>query len=358
MNCLKRMQKFFSSVVAVTFFVTNTLIPIPVVYAMPAGRQAANAEFPAFIPGFQIPAEFGKVTDVIRSPISDTRLLIHIQEAHANYDAQTNIRNILEHLSKNYGVKLILLEGAGNKLHPELFNFFPKDKELNGAITDSLMKAGQLTGAEVFMINNLGERETGNVERKNAVERGTNNAIVRRSPRSVRRTESVTAFGVENAGAYAENREAYRNVYEDRKLTESFLDAFYRQWQKSADQALNKPLREFLDNETAFEEERLPLQDWMGFLKTAAARDLKLDLDNVREQRDWPVLVRYFRLRSLDGKIDLAKTEKEKQEFFNMLKGTGNGEQATKSFSDKRSSQDVPRGGLSGHVFETLKKEM
>ena len=71
---------------------------------------------------------------------------------------------------------------------------------------------------------------------------------------------AAEAYGVENPEAYARNREAYRQVYENRKLTESFLDAFYRQWQKAADRVLQKPLRELLDRETAFELSRTQLR--------------------------------------------------------------------------------------------------
>ena len=129
MNCLKRLQRSLAGFVAITFLVTNTLTPAPI-------AQASNVESPAFVSDFKIPAEFGKVTDLIpafspssfRHPSSESRLLIHIQEAHANYDAQKNIRNILQILTKDYGVKLILLEGAGNKLTPEIFNFFALKK--------------------------------------------------------------------------------------------------------------------------------------------------------------------------------------------------------------------------------------
>jgi starch phosphorylase len=282
MNCLKRLQRFFSSLVVVTFFVTNTLTPAPIAYGQTVENPAKFFNENAF----KIPVEFGKVTDMVKSS-DGSPLLIHIQEAHANYDAQNNIKNILEHLSKNYGVNLILLEGAGNKLQPELFNFFPKDKELHQAVTENLIKAGELTGAEVMLID-AGDKK-------------------------------IEGWGVESAGAYAKNRAAYQKVYEGRKLTGSFLGAFYRQWQKTADQVLNKSLRELLDREIAFEEERLPLQDWMAFLQTAAASNLKLDLDDIQTQREWPFLTRYFRLKKIGSKTDLAKARKEQEAFLKDL---------------------------------------
>ena len=313
MNRLKRLQRFLSSVIIVTFFVTNTLTPAPIAHAQ-------GVESPSFTSAFKIPEAFGKVSEIIpAAPASP--VLIHIQEAHANYDAQKNIRNILQHLSKNYGVKLILMEGAGNKLTPEIFNFFPQDAKLQQAANDKLMQAGELTGAEVFLIDGLA----------NNAKRGIGN--------------EAEAYGVENAKAYREGHDAYLKVYEGRKITESFLQDFYLQWQKTADRSLGKNLREFLGRGVDFEEARLPLQDWIAFLKGVAARDLKVDLDDVLEQKDWPVLVRYFRLKKIGSQIDLAKVEKEKQEFLRDIQKLG-----TRSSSLGKALQDVEA------VFERARK--
>ena len=281
MNCLKQLQRFFSGIIAVTFFVTNTLTPFPVAHA-------ANVEFPALISSFTIPAEFGKVTDSVKGSEGGS-LLIHIQEAHANYDAQKNIKNILDYLSKNYGIRLILLEGAGNKLTPELFNFFPQEPGLQQAINEKLMQAGELTGAETFMISEGND-------------------------------QNAEAWGVEKAEAYAKNREAFKRVFEGRELVQDFLETFYRQWQTYASFLMSKPLKEFLAREAAFEEGRLPLVDWTVSLKMAAVRYLKLDLDNVLEQKDWPVLVRYFRLKAINPKIDEAKVDAEKKAFLREIR--------------------------------------
>ncbi len=319
MDCLKNLRRFLAGIVAFTFFATNTLTPTPSAYA-------ANVESPSFVSSFKIPAEFGKVTDIFlgtrdsflgtRSTknSNESRVLIHIQEAHANYDAQKNIRNILEYLSQNYGIKLVLLEGAGNKLQPELFRFFPQDAELQQAVNDKLMEIGELNGAEVFMIENtgLGARPLGLDKTRNK-----NESLV---PSDESRSESVAAFGVENTAAYVKNLASYREVFEGRKIADDFLGAFYTRWQRSADLSMNKSLREFLGRETAFEEDRVPLQDWLESLKKTASRELELDLDNVRVQNDWPVLVRYFRLKQIAPKINAAKARQEKEVFLQDLK--------------------------------------
>ena len=369
MSYFKRLKRVLAGLVALTFFVTNTFTQAPVAHAMPPSRQAQTVELMSQLiseNSFKIPAEFGKVTDIIPvSPSDDIRhttydgqLIIHIQEAHANYDAQKNIRSILQYLSQNYGIQLVLLEGAGNKLQPELFNFFPKDAELQQAVNEKLLQAGELTGAEVFLIDNDQENRDSSLGSRDSEKQGAREGI-RTSPESrvPRPAPHAEAWGVENAAAYATDREAYKKVYEGRGTADRFLQDAYLEWQKQASLILPKELRDFLGRFVSYEEERLPLPNWLETLKDAALKNLKLetskdhsvipaqagiqagspiktfgddktrrsrmanegsplDLTDVRAQIQWPVLVRYFRLRELDGKIDAASAESEKEAFL------------------------------------------
>lgn len=279
MSHLKSLKRLLSAVIVVIFFATNTLTPA-------WGAHAVGVENTAvFFSGnaFTIPVELGKVTDVIKGS-DGAPLFIHIEEAHAHYAAQTNIKRILQHLTRNYGLDLILLEGASERLEPELFSFFPDDKKLNEMVTDRLLKAGELTGAEAMLMETPDKKLRG--------------------------------WGVEDLAAYTENLENYKEVYQGRKTAENFLDAFYLRWQKVARTRLNKSLREFLETEVAYEEDRLPIQTRLALLKREALSQLQIDLEDVREQKDWPVLVRYFRLQRIDAQIDREKVVKEQESFL------------------------------------------
>jgi hypothetical protein len=279
MSHLKSLKRLLSGVIAVIFFTTNTLTPA---WATHSGGVENSA---VFFPGnaFTIPSEFGKVADVVKGS-DGAPLFIHIEEAHANYAAQTNIKRILQHLTRNYGLDLILLEGASERLEPELFSFFPDDKKLNAMVIDRLLEAGELTGAEAMLMEAPDKKPRG--------------------------------WGIEDFAAYAENLGDYKEVYQGRKTAENFLDSFYLRWQKSARTKLNKPLREFLESEVAYEEDHLPLQTRLALLKREALNQLQIDLEDVREQKDWPVLVRYFRLQGIDVQIDGDKVAKEQESFL------------------------------------------
>ena len=64
-----------------------------------------------------VPEEFGSVEEVFQGN-SSSPLIIHIQNVHANYEAQVNIKGILNHLVDEYKFSLIQLEGAVSKLDP------------------------------------------------------------------------------------------------------------------------------------------------------------------------------------------------------------------------------------------------
>ena len=102
-------------------------------------------------------------------------IVIAIQDAHVNEEAQRNIANILRYFSEKYQLGLVSLEGATGELYTELFSFFP-NKEARRNVADYFLKEGRLTGPEYL-------------------------AIVEKP--------AMTLYGVEDKDLYEENRKAY-----------------------------------------------------------------------------------------------------------------------------------------------------
>jgi len=328
-----------AGILVFTFVSTSIVTPGQFAYAAPVEplSQLLNRE------AFKLPAELGKVSEIIPVP-GAKNLIIHIEEAHANYSAQTNIRDILHLLRKQYGIKQIFSEGAGYELHPEALDISSGNAEVRKTVNDRLMRAGELTGAEAFLM----EPESG-----------------------------MKGYGVEEASAYREDLDAYRDVYQHRNTSSEFLSAIYGEWQKQAGRQMGKDLREFLLNETAYGDGKLSLQDWLNTLKIAAAKHLTsqirsteysvktkqktrtpyfvpVDLTDARAQVEYPVLVRYFRLRELDGKIDLQKVEAEKTEFLKDIQVRLNAQRTTHNEIVERRTLSVAREVE--QIFESAKK--
>ncbi|MFH1878404.1 MAG: hypothetical protein ABH883_06330 [Candidatus Omnitrophota bacterium] len=79
------------------------------------------------------------------------KVIIHIQDAHCNFEAQTNINKMLDQLNKECGIDLISVEGAEGLVDTTWFRAFP-DEEIRKEVATYFMKKGEITGAEFYSI--------------------------------------------------------------------------------------------------------------------------------------------------------------------------------------------------------------
>ncbi|MBI4971310.1 MAG: WD40 repeat domain-containing protein, partial [Candidatus Omnitrophica bacterium] len=260
-------------------------------YALPVVELAAPSPK---TPNIQIPAKLGKI-ELLSIAGPDAPSIIHIQTAHGNYEAQKNIQAILQHISKNYDVDLLLLEGGIGKLDPRLFNFFPENPGLNVKVADTMMQKSELTGAEAFLVETMSRGED----------------------------ENIAAFGVENAALYREDRRAFQEVVRQREKSETFLKALEQQINQQAERSLNSVLKSFLKSFDAYENKQSDPISFYRVLKKEADRNLHLDLSDTVNQIQWPMLTRLLRLDSLKSKIDFEKAEAERHAFLVSMKSLG-----------------------------------
>ncbi|MFA5159561.1 MAG: hypothetical protein WC484_03535, partial [Candidatus Omnitrophota bacterium] len=264
----------------------------PVAYANASMPQSigVRAELPVSpFKMIEIPAELGQVTDMITGDPS-APAFIHIQSAHGSYEAEKNIEKLLGHIEKNSSVRLMLLEGAANKLQPELFRIFSDHPDFNRKVVDKLMQEGFLTGPESFLINCM----------------PYNNM-------------SVEAFGIEDLEAYKKDRDAFISVVKEEKNAERFLGSQRAAIEKSFAAKLNKELLRLARQEEAFDSGTVSFEGWLKVLGEASKRHLKTDLSDAFYQGQYPFLIRYFRLQKIGSKIDRAKARQEAKSFLNEL---------------------------------------
>lgn len=81
--------------------------------------------------------------------------LIVIVDAHDNLSAQYNISKMLDYLSAVKDLHAVYLEGACGLLDTDKYFGVFNDKEINGSVSDVLLKKGFITGAEYFYLNAL-----------------------------------------------------------------------------------------------------------------------------------------------------------------------------------------------------------
>jgi len=118
---------------------------IPPVSANEPVTPAANAS-PFNI---TVPAQYGSVIESNQG--TNGKLIIHIQDAHANYEAQKNIAAIIENLIKNNDAKVVLKEAAATDK-----NFmYLREKasvEAREKAAEKLLKDATITGTDYFAL--------------------------------------------------------------------------------------------------------------------------------------------------------------------------------------------------------------
>jgi len=141
----------------------------------------------------QVPPDLAEIEETYEAPPRlNPRMILHIQNAHGNYEAQVQIKKLLDYLNEKYGFKTLFVEGAVEKLDPEYLKLFP-DQARNLELADYLAQKGQLTGVEYYLMEAPAE---------------------------------VEAIGIEQPELYRANYEAFKTVYGARPDIDHFLKGF------------------------------------------------------------------------------------------------------------------------------------
>src|SRR5262245_15939745 len=117
------LKKVFASGTIFLFLFSNLSLPLSFAASAPDSFPVIELKDSASI---SIPANLGKVQEFFQG---SGKTVILIQDAHAIPDAQRNIQRLIDHFQKQYGVRLVALEGAASKADPQIFRSFP-DKKL------------------------------------------------------------------------------------------------------------------------------------------------------------------------------------------------------------------------------------
>ena len=133
----------------ILLFLSSNLCLRPSFAAQPP-ESIPSAGFLKDTASIQVPANLGKVQEFFQG---SGKTVILIQDAHAIPDAQRNIQKIIDHFQKQYGVRLVALEGAASKADPQIFRSFP-DRELLKKTFEEYFEKGELAGANAAAIFN------------------------------------------------------------------------------------------------------------------------------------------------------------------------------------------------------------
>ncbi|MFA5388982.1 MAG: hypothetical protein WC312_04410 [Candidatus Omnitrophota bacterium] len=112
-------------------------------------EKTAVSNSPLPLNDITIPDQYGSIIESYEG--TNGKLIVHIQDAHANYEAQKNISSILESLIDGYGLNLILREGNSTDKD---FSYLRKEAGLDARTeaAEKLLKDATITGVDYLSL--------------------------------------------------------------------------------------------------------------------------------------------------------------------------------------------------------------
>ncbi|MBI4358616.1 MAG: hypothetical protein HY584_04885 [Candidatus Omnitrophica bacterium] len=223
-----------------------------------------------------IPEEFGSVEEVFQGT-ENSPLIVHIQNVHANYEAQVNIKGILNHLVEKYQFSLVQLEGAVSKLDPAILQ--PSYlKEANLKLVDFLMREGRITGADAF---------------------------------AVETDKPVELHGIEDYTLYKENLRMFKTIYKRQKDLKPYLNEIHRLILNIAPKLFAPELLDFTRKTEEFSTDKIDILDYLVYMNQLSERHGFGSLNDLKQMVEYPNLVRLMRLRAIEEKLNKSGLKKE-----------------------------------------------
>lgn len=286
------------------------------VWAAPDALSLRSVSSPsAGVSGIEIPESLGTLQSryIPENAAPDSPFIIHIQDAHAQPEAQRNTQALLNYLARNQKIQRIALEGAFGKWDSRPFQFF-RDPQANRVMADRLVEMGEWTGAELFTMD----------------------------PQNTQ----IELFGVEDKALYAESFRTFRQVKSGKKETAAILREYEQTLEQTEARIFSKDLWKWMQKKKAWDEKKDEALDYFRVLREMASRYLKLDLGDASNQFEWPNLTRLLKAEEMEARFNRETAAAQIRELIVILRAKPDPKGLLRRGSGKeilRSAQDDKR---------------
>ncbi len=306
----------------VAFFITMKKphylkkIPLLIVVFLLLSTLDSSA-FASLVKTLQIPTQFGNIKDTFEAQSAmqnSAKTIIHLQDAHCNYEAQKNMAQLLDFLVKDYGLKLIMVEGGSGNVNLDFLRNYA-DKKARQEVADKYLKLGKISGEEYL-------------------------DIISDYP--------LDLYGIEDEALYNAHLEAFHKVDSVRDEGLKYLDDLSKIVSVLKPKIYSEELGYMESAKKNYEGKTLSLGDYCGYLKNIASSkgfDLK----------DYPYLSAFAELARLEKAVDFKQAEAQRNEFIKSL-GSVLNEKQVKTVIDK--SQEFKSGGIKPQEYYSFLKEL
>ncbi len=238
---------------------------------------ADSQQVPLTLENLRIPTEHGtlKESHAAREPI-----IIHIQDAHANYDAQKHLAGILDYLIKAHGLTLVLVEGGSrNDSLSYMRTYAPLEKRQQ--VAEEFLKSGKISGENYLDLTT---------------------------------DYNFTVYGIEKPELYDQNMEAFFTVEQVQTKALGSMAAFREAVETLKQNLYPEEVKGLELRELEVKEGRVPLaQHYQALAEEAAKRKI-----NVAD-KEFPNLLRFLNASRLEKDLNFKQVETERTRFLEAL---------------------------------------
>ncbi len=244
-----------------------------------APPSSNNSVSSSTLRNFFIPEDLGQIKRSFQG--KRDKILIHIQDAHANEEAQRHIAKIIDYFASEHGLKWVGLEGAEGELYTELLSLFP-DQDVRRSVSDYYLRQARMSGAEY-------------------------EAIVERP--------ELRLFGVEEEALYEKNRKAYLSSLEGQEKDEKVLNEIGRLLHGLSRFVFSEDIRRLMKQRLQFNDGGEDLSAYVGLLvRMAKTQNMPLD--------EYPHMHSLLSLIDLENEIDFDAAGRQIDLLIGDLKKT------------------------------------
>ena len=243
-----------------------------------------------------IPQELGTIKESYASKTNPYKLVIYIQDAHANVEAQENEASLIKHLKEKCNANLVSVEGGFGDFDAGFFRSFPKDKKVRDKIAKYFFSKAFISGTDYLLITE---------------------------------NEPPKVFGAEDKELYEKHLNIFRQNQQHYESISRSLNALEQVLETLKDKYYSKDFRELDAKANDFRAGRISLEEYIFYLNIAS-------LTNDVDLSKFPNLYALIVSEELERKIDFQKAEGERQSLIDAL---------TKSLSKQR-LEDLVKNSL------------
>lgn len=232
-------------------------------------------------PTIEIPQELGIIKESYTSKYNPYKLVIHIQDAHANPEAQENEARLIKYLKDKYRVNLVSVEGGFGDFDAGFFRGFPKDKKVREKIARYFLARAFISGTDYLLITE---------------------------------DEPPAVYGAEDKELYTTHLNTFReNQHFSHSLNRS-LGAMESVIKTLKNKYYSRDLKELDSRVNDFRQGRTSLEDYLSYLNI-------LSITHSFDLSRFPNLSRIIKLQELEHKINFEKAESERRDLIDALAG-------------------------------------